>query len=75
MEKYKVLKETYEGKFIDDLGEMTLEQIEKLAKSYLGDVFTTEEEIKSDMEFIKEEGYEQWLCNDRVQITINKVED
>ena len=75
MEKYKVLKETYEGKFIDDLGEMTLEQIEKLAKSYLGDVFTTEEEIKDDMEFIKEDGCEQWLCNDRVQITINRVED
>lgn len=75
MEKYQVTRETYQGKFIEDLGEMTLEQIEELAKKYLGDVFTTEEEIKSDIEFIKQDGYEQWLCNNEIQITIEKVGD
>ena len=73
MKKYRVIKQTYSGKFIEDLGDMTIEEIEKLAKEYIGDVFVNEEEIQEDMEYIKIHGDELWLCNGRIEIKIEEV--
>lgn len=73
MKKYSVIKQTYSGKFIEDLGTMTIEEIEKLAKEYIGDVFVNEEDMQDDMEYIKKHGDECWACNGRIEIKIEEV--
>lgn len=73
MKKYRVIKETYSGKFIEDLGDMTIEEIKELAKEYIGDVFVNEKEIQKDMEYIKKCGDELWLCNGKIEIKIEEV--
>ena len=71
--KYSVRKETYSNKLIENLGEKTIEEIEDLAREYIGDVFENVEEIKKDILYIEESGEESWLCNDEIQISINKI--
>lgn len=73
MKKYRVIKQTYSREFIEDLGTMAIEEIEKLAKEYIGEVFVNEEEIQEDMEYIKEHGDELWLCDGRIEIKIEEV--
>ena len=73
MKKYRVIKQTYSGKFIEDLGDMTIEEIEELAEEYIGDVFVNEREIQEDMEYIKKHGDELWTCDGQIDIKIEEV--
>lgn len=73
--KYSVRKETYTNKLIEDLGEMTIEEIKNLAYEYLNDVFKDEQHIKSVITYIEENGEEIWLCRNEVQIVIQKIEE
>lgn len=70
MKKYRVKKETYEDKLIEDLGTMTIDELYEYGKQFIGDVFADEEELKEDMRYIEETGDELWLCNYRIQIEI-----
>lgn len=79
MIKYYVRKETYGDELIEDLGELTIEEIENLAWEYSDSVFgnhmgyNTRERIRDCMEYITENGEELWLCGDDTQISIERV--
>lgn len=70
MKRYRVKKETYENKLIEDLGTMTIDELYEYGKQFIGDVFADEEDLKEDMRCIEETGDELWLCNYRIQIEI-----
>ena len=61
-----------EYKIIESLGEMNIDEIEELAKKYIGDVFKNEKQIIDDLEYIKERGEELWMANGYDVIILNK---
>lgn len=82
LEVYNVDLETYTDKLIKHIGLYTLDEIKKLAKSYIGEdgskvgvVFKNEKDIDKNIEYIKEHGNELWLLGNEQQIRIEKVSD
>lgn len=63
--RYRVKKteEKWPFREIHDYGELSIEEIEKMGMKLIDDVFEDASEVRSDMEYIKETGSENWGCN------------
>ena len=63
--RYRVKKteEKWPFREIHDYGELSIEEIEKMGMKLIDDVFEDASEVRSNMEYIKETGSENWACN------------
>jgi hypothetical protein len=77
--KLYTVEQVNRGVLIKDYGEMNIKQIEELGRSLIGDTFKGEEDLISDMEYIKSEGEEDWIItvshNDFHYIEIRLMEE
>ena len=61
-----------EYQIIESLGKMDIDEIEELARGYIGDVFENEKQIFDDLEYIKERGDELWMADGHDVIILNE---
>lgn len=74
MDKYEVTVEDYEGRLLKNCGMFSLEQVREIGMELVGSTFKCVEYLDMSLEYIKRKGDELWLCDNNVQIRIERYE-
>ena len=73
--KFSVIKRDLGGAEIEDYGELTIEEVEELAKTYIPDVFPSKAAVNQAIRVIKAEGADDWFIPGPAVINIRRVEE